>query len=156
MNSRRQAAPPKLRRAKAGTNFRLDTSKDVEASQVRALFCAAGWTEDLARYTPTQIKKLLRNSHLVFTVWDGRKLVGLATAVSDGVLCGMVQNLLVHPAYRRRGLGTRLLRELARTLTRQRVPCLYALGTRHKRARAFFGRAGFRPLPWNVFVRLNR
>ncbi|MGH9803621.1 MAG: GNAT family N-acetyltransferase [Candidatus Acidiferrales bacterium] len=136
--------------------FRLGNSKGIEPARLRSLFRAAGWTEDIARYSAPQIRKLLRQSHTVLTAWDGKNLVGLASAVSDGVLSGMVQNLVVHPRYRRRGLGARLLRELARVMSAQRIGSIYVLGTPGGRARAFFNRAGFRPLRWGVYVRLNR
>ena len=136
--------------------FRLGNSKEVDPTNLRNLFRAAGWTEDIARYSAPQIRKLLRHSHIVLTAWDGKALVGLASAVSDGALSGMVQNLIVHPRYRRRGLGARLLRELAREMRAQRIASVYVLGTRGRKARAFFSRAGFRQLDWNVYVRLNR
>jgi N-acetylglutamate synthase-like GNAT family acetyltransferase len=141
----------KARRA----SFRFSDSKRVAPAQVRALFRAAGWTEDLARYSPRQIERLLRHSYLVVTAWNGRKnLIGFASAVSDGVLCGLVQNLVVHPRFRRRGVGTLLLRTLSKTMARRGIPCLYALGARSQAARVFFGRARFRRLRWNVYARL--
>ena len=136
--------------------LRLSNSKNINPTQVRTLFRAAGWTEDLSRYSLPQIQKVLRHSHLVLSAWEGKKLVGLASAVSDGVLCGMVQNLVVHPGHRRRGLGTRLLKELARIIDRQGVSHLYALGTTGEAARRFYGPIGFRALDWKVFVRLTR
>lgn len=140
-----------------GLTLRLQNSKRVNPAQVRALFRAAGWTEDIARYSTAQIQKLLRHSYLVLTAWnDEDQLVGFASAVSDGVLCGLVQNLVVHPDYRGHGLGTKLLRDLSQAMRRQGVHYLYALGTRGRRAHRFFGRVGFRPLRWNVYVRLNR
>jgi len=135
---------------------RLLNSKRIAPAAVRELFRSTGWTEDIAAYSPRQIQKLLRHSHLVLTAWDANKLVGFASAVSDGVLCGLVQNLVVHPDYRGTGLGTRLLRQLAATMRRQDIPCLYALGTRGKKAGAFFRRVGFHPLNWKVFLRSAR
>jgi len=135
---------------------RLTSSKRVAPAAVRELFRAAGWTEDIAAYSPRQIQKLLRHSHLVLTAWDAEKLVGFASVVSDGVLCGLVQNLVVHPDYRGNGLGTRLLRLLAGTMRRQGIHCLYALGTRNRGTRTFFRRVGFHPLNWSVFVRQSR
>ena len=136
--------------------MRLTSSKRVAPAAVRELFRAAGWTEDIAAYSPRQIQKLLRHSHLVLTAWDAEKLVGFASVVSDGVLCGLVQNLVVHPDYRGNGLGTRLLRLLAGTMRRQGIHCLYALGTRNRGTRTFFRRVGFHPLNWSVFVRQSR
>lgn len=137
-------------------SLHLGNSRRINPEDIRNLFRAAGWTEDIVRYSAVQIRKLLRQSHIVLTAWQGKTLVGLASAVSDGVLCGLVQNLIVHPRYRRRGLGTRLLRMLAREMTAQRISSLYVLGTRGPKARAFFNRAGFRPLRWNVYVHLTR
>lgn len=140
-----------------GLGVRLQATKRVSPAQVRALFRAAGWDEDIAHYSPAQIQKLLRHSYLVLTAWTEKKeLVGFASVVSDGMLCGLVQNLVVHPRYRRHGLGTKLLRQLARTLRRHGISCLYALGIRSQRARTFFGRVGFHPLNWNVFLRHSR
>ena len=135
---------------------RLTSSKRVAPAAVRQLFRSTGWTEDIAAYSPRQIQKLLRHSHLVLTAWDANKLVGFASAVSDGVLCGLVQNLVVHPDYRGRSIGTRLLRGLAAAMRRQGIPCLYALGTRGKKAGAFFRRVDFHPLNWKVFLRSTR
>ena len=133
---------------------RLQATKRVTPAQVKALFRAAGWDEDIAHYSAAQIQKLLRHSYLVLTAWTEKKeLVGLASAVSDGTLCGLVQNLVIHPGYRRHGLGTKLLRQLARTMGRHGISCLYALGTRGKKARAFFRRVGFHSLDWKVFLR---
>ena len=143
------------RRSKPEPKLRLGDSRRVDPAQVKALFRAAGWTEDVARYSPRRIQKLLHHSSFVLTAWDDKALVGFASAVSDGVLCGLVENLVVHPRYRHRGLGTRLLRRLARSMQRQRISCLYALGNRGQRVRAFFRRSGFRPLDWKIFVRLS-
>jgi len=136
--------------------LRVQTSKRVPPAAVKALFRATGWTEDIAGYSPQQIRKLLGHSHLVLSAWDGKKLVGFATAVSDGTFCGMVQNLVIHPDYRGGGLGTRILRQLAARMKREGVSCLYALGARDPGARTFFRRVGFQPLNWSVFVRHTR
>ena len=140
-----------------GQSVRIEETKRVAPGQVRALFRAAGWDEDLARYSPRQVQALLRQSHRVLAAWcPTGTLVGFASAVSDGVLCAMVQNLLVHPDYRKRGVGTRLLRQLIRAYRRQGIPCVYVLGRRGRRARQFFARAGFQPLNWNVFAHLTK
>lgn len=148
--SKRRRFPPA-----SALRYQFGSPNSIEPSRVRALFRAAGWTEDIAAYSAQQIRKLLHHSHTVLTAWHQSHLVGLASAVSDGVLCAMVQNLVVHPRYRRRGLGTRLLRMLARKLSAERISCIYVLGMPGRRARAFFDRTGFRPLRWNVYLRLN-
>ncbi|MBL8015870.1 MAG: GNAT family N-acetyltransferase, partial [Ignavibacteria bacterium] len=57
------------------------TNAALEAHQLSELFKASGIkrpVEDLNR-----IKKMIDNSNLVVTAWDGDKLVGIARALSD-------------------------------------------------------------------------
>ncbi|MFQ5694950.1 MAG: GNAT family N-acetyltransferase [Terriglobia bacterium] len=153
----RDGFPVRRKKLKQGLKFRLKSSKQVNPKLVRALFREAGWDEDIAHYTTSRIEKLLRHSRQVLTAWDDEKLVAFASTVSDGVLCAMVQNLVVHPKCRNYGLGTRLLREIARANKRDGSSCLYVLGRRSPGARTFFGRIGFKPLDgWQVLVRLSR
>ncbi len=146
---------PPRRRPRPGGRIELRNSKRVPPAELKRLFRESGWTEDIVRYSPSRVRKLLRQSHLVLTAWDDKKMVGFASVVSDGTLCGLVQNLLVHPRYRGRGLGTRLLRHLTRFMRRQGVTFLYALGGRGPQVRTFLNRAGFRRLTWSVFLRHN-
>lgn len=127
-------------------------SRRVSPAQVKQLFRAAGWTGDLAHYSDRKLRRTLDHSHLIVTAWSAKDLVGFANAISDGVVCAMVENLVVHPKHRSRGLGTRMLRSLRRELRRHRVEFVFTLGPRGRRTREFFGRAGFQPLAWGVFL----
>ena len=43
---------------------------------------------------------------------DGAQLAGIIRAVGDGVSILYIQDVIVHPAHQRKGLGTRLLQEM--------------------------------------------
>lgn len=76
-----------------------------------ALYDAVGWTA----YTrdPDRLARSLAGSHLVITAWDDDGgLLGLARTVSDGESICYVQDLLVHPASRRRGVARALMEEI--------------------------------------------
>lgn len=84
----------------------------LDPDRVVALYDAVGWTG----YTrdPGALLAGLAGSHLVLVVQDeptGR-LLGLARTLSDGATACYVQDLLVHPAARRRGIGRALLGEV--------------------------------------------
>ena len=128
------------------------STKSLPPEAVQELFRASGWDGDLARYSRKKVRLKLNRSHLVVTAWGGKELVGLATAVSDGVLCAMVDNLLVHPGQRGHGVGKTLMRRLTRELRRQGVEYIFGLGTRSPKANRFFEGAGFQLIPWRVFL----
>ena len=52
---------------------------------------------------------LLRGSSHVVLAWDGDRLVGFVTALSDGVLMAYLPLLEVLPAYQAAGIGTALV-----------------------------------------------
>lgn len=77
---------------------------------LRALYEDAGWTsycEDIDR-----TMRGIAASQRIVTAWDDTTLVGMARCVGDGETIVYVQDLLVLGAYRRKGIGTALLRRL--------------------------------------------
>lgn len=106
-----------------------------------ALYDDAGWTS----YSQ-DIERTLRGiaaSQRVITAWDDTTLVGMGRCVGDGETVVYVQDLLVMGAYRRRGIGTALMRRLLAPYTSVRMSVLVAdelPGTR-----AFCRACGFEP-----------
>lgn len=84
------------------TAFDLDT--------ILNLYSSVGWT----RYTdnPEILKKAYENSLLTLGAYDGDKLVGVIRTVGDGFSIVFIQDILVFPEYQRKGIGTRLIREV--------------------------------------------
>lgn len=78
-----------------------------DEAQVLALYRSVGWT----RYTdaPGRLEAGFANSLRIYAAFDGAQLVGLCRAVGDGLTIVYVQDLLVHPAYQRKGIGRELL-----------------------------------------------
>lgn len=74
------------------------------------LYSVVGWIN----YTnkPEILEKSYKNSLLSLGAYDDGKLIGAIRVVGDGVSIVFIQDLLVLPEYRRRGIGTRLLREI--------------------------------------------
>ena len=75
--------------------------------QLFALYSDVGWTA----YTRDMdcLERAVAASLAVFTTWEGDRLVGLLRCVGDGETIVYIQDVLVLAAYRRRGLGRRLM-----------------------------------------------
>ena len=78
-----------------------------DEGQVRALYESVGWRA----YTrdPDSLKKGVMNSLCVLGAYEDEKLVGWIRAVGDAVTIVFIQDILVHPAYQRRGIGRALI-----------------------------------------------
>ena len=70
---------------------------------------------DLPRPThdPQRIRAMFDNSDLIITAWDENKLVGVSRTITDWVWCSYLADLAISPAYKRSGIGKKLI-ELAR------------------------------------------
>ncbi len=88
----------------------LTRGKDLNEGQVLSLYDDAGWTS----YTK-DISKLInaiKESLFVVTAWEGENLIGLIRAVGDGLTIIYIQDILVKKDYKRKGIGTKLFKEL--------------------------------------------
>ncbi len=90
------------------------TNAVLEAHQLSDLFKASGIkrpVEDLNR-----VKKMIDNSNLTVTAWDGEKLVGVARALSDFSYCCYLSDLAVDKEYQNQGIGHELVDEIQKLI----------------------------------------
>ncbi len=84
------------------------TDDPPSRAELLALYQAVGWTA----YTrdPDRLVAAVAGSHLVLCARDrSGALVGLARTISDGAVVCYLQDVLVDPAWQRRGVGRRLM-----------------------------------------------
>lgn len=129
-------------------------------SQVRQLYRVARW---LHWMRPQLLKTALKQSDLVVSAWDGRRLVGLARVISDGCFNAYIPDVIVHPDYQRRGIGRALIKRII-----QHFPHVYNLTViaEDEMGKKFFRAVGFaderpalrimRPIRSVVKVQLKR
>lgn len=81
-------------------------ARNFTTEQLERLFLSVNW--ESGKY-PERLTRALQNCETVFTAWDGKKLVGLISAIDDGEIAAYVRYLLVDPDYQGMGLGSALL-----------------------------------------------
>lgn len=87
-------------------------------SEVLPLYEAVGWTSYTER--PDMLQAAFRGSLAVLGAFEDNRLVGLLRAVGDGASILYVQDILVHPGFQRRGIGSALLHTIL-----QRYPTVH-------------------------------
>lgn len=82
------------------------SEKNFSAEQTEKLFKSVNW---LSADYPQRLFKALNGSDIVYTAWDGDRLVGLINAIDDGELTAYVHYLVVDPEYQKSGIGKKLV-----------------------------------------------
>jgi GNAT superfamily N-acetyltransferase len=135
----------------------LNHPPDVEVADVVALYAAVGWTA----YTrdPAVVDAALKGASFVAVAREDGRLVGLVRAISDDATISYVQDVLVHPATQRRGVGAALMAAVAQRYGHVRQHVL--LTDDEPGQRAFYESLGYRETrdfgegTLRAFVRFN-
>ena len=78
-----------------------------DEGEILPLYESVGWTAYTDR--PDVLRKGFENSLLCLAAYESDRMIGLVRAVGDGQTVVLIQDILVHPAYQRQGVGTRLM-----------------------------------------------
>lgn len=86
--------------------------KSWQEEEIINLYKAGGWWKE--NYDKSGIKYLIKGSFCFAVVIDKKtkKTIGMGRVLSDGVSDGYIQDLVVLPEYRRKGIGKKLITTL--------------------------------------------
>ena len=115
--------------------------QNIALDQLINLYTSVGWNS----YTqnPRQLQKAIANSLLAIGAYDHNQLVGLIRVVGDGLTIIYIQDLLVNPAYQRRGIGTKLMNSVLKKYNSVRQKVL--LTENSFKTRMFYESCNFKP-----------
>lgn len=116
--------------------FVHDDSSCVPWDQAAQLFELVEWSPR----RPAELQLAFSRSVAQAFAFHESRLVGVARAVGDGVYYASLVDVLVHPDFQRRGVGSKLVEHIQARLT---YPLLFTL-TASPDVQAFYERLGWR------------
>ena len=78
----------------------------------------------------SDIKKILKNSSIVVSVWKGNRLVGFGRATNDGIYRAVLWDVVIANDLQGRGIGKLLLKELINSKRLSNVEKIYLMTTK--------------------------
>ena len=87
-----------------------------------------------------QLRKMLRGSNVIVTIWRGKRLVGFGRANSDGIYRAVLWDVVVAGDLRGEGLGRRVLKALIESKELRNVERVYLMTTK---SFGFYLQSGF-------------
>jgi ribosomal protein S18 acetylase RimI-like enzyme len=119
----------------AQISYRVDVVPTVE--QVIELYDDAALPRPT--HDPQRIRTMFENSDLIVTAWDEAKLVGVSRTITDWVWCSYLADLAVSPAYKRSGIGRKLIELTQEKIGEQSMTLLLSVPT----AMEYYPKVGF-------------
>jgi len=132
--------------------FRIETGFSPEFLRAAArLYRLAGWVEedDLCEF----LGAALGNSCAVCAAYCDGKFAGMGRALGDGVSDAYIQDVVVDPEFRRRGVGSGIVRALTSELRRRGVDWIGLVGA--PGTEAFYRALGLRAPEGFTFWRVR-
>lgn len=108
----------------------------ITPRQISELRKAVGWNGMQNSY-----KLSLKNSYIYFCCFDNDKLIGFLDVVSNGVTDAYIQDVIVHPEYQGKGIGTELMNQAITKLTSDKIYAVSVLF--EERLLNFYKKFGF-------------
>ena len=81
-----------------------------EEFEILPLYRAVGWSNYF--HHPEMLQRAYENSLCVLGAYENDELIGIIRAVGDGYSIVFIQDIIIHPQYQRRGIGTKLVKAL--------------------------------------------
>lgn len=143
--------------------IKIDTAKESDSKELTNLYkeLYAG-DEKMKYYTSKVVPSHVRFGNKIFVARGGGKVVGFCWAIwyehvkNKGV--GMLEELYVDAAYRRKGIGKSLVKAALKFLGKNSIAVFVSTGSNMKDAQRFYESIGFTICigPWYVTIPKNR
>ena len=87
-------------------NIIYKDTHDFKSEELEDLFLSVEWSSG---HYPDKLKIAMKNYETVYSAWDNGKLVGLISAMDDGIMTAYIHYLLVNPKYQKMNIGKTLV-----------------------------------------------
>ncbi len=88
-------------------SYRIQLGKKIHTKDIDEIHRLLNW----GNYRPEQWSMIKKQSTFMVQVMENKKVLGFARCVDDSEMC-MIYDVIVHPKYQKKGIGTLLMREI--------------------------------------------
>jgi spermidine synthase len=125
----------------------LETPVQRDVHRLTELYRQAGWWTDEAD-NPSLVAGIVAGSHCFLVARQAKTIIAMGRAISDRVSDAYIQDVTVDPAFRRQGIGSRIVAALAARLEADGIGWVGLIAER--RTHPFYRSLGFSPMADSV------
>lgn len=119
-------------------NLAVEVGAPIPPEELLQLYLSVGWSKHAEL---EKVKIVLAQSDITVSARVGATLAGFGRALTDRILYATIHDLIVHPQYQRKGIGSAILEQLLQELRGVRKVSLSATAG----AQEFYQKYGFQP-----------
>jgi spermidine synthase len=121
----------------------LQTPTRLEISRLIQLYRQAGWWND-ASDNPSLVAGIVAGSHCFLVARRAAAIIGMGRAISDRISDAYIQDVTVDSAFRRQGIGSRMMAQLVARLEADGIGWIGLIAER--KTHPFYRPLGFSPM----------
>ncbi|OGV47979.1 MAG: GNAT family N-acetyltransferase [Lentisphaerae bacterium GWF2_44_16] len=118
-----------------------------------SLYKDAGWWEKEYDSDPSFVKVIVKKSFCFAGAFDGKRLVGMGRALSDGISDAYIEDIVVLKKYRDRGIGSGITNTIIEQLKKNNIDWITLIG--EPGTEKFYRRLNFRTMKNYLPMRLK-
>ncbi len=111
------------------------------------LFQTTGWNDGY-KFTKQDLENAISNSWFSISIFHMEKLIGFGRVISDGVHHALIVDLIIHPDYQAKSLGSQLLERLVEKCKIHNIRDVQLFAAMNKFG--FYEKFGFKKRPVNA------
>jgi len=119
----------------------------MDIDRVTELYRQAGWWTDEAD-NPSLVAGIVAGSHCFLVARQAKTIIAMGRAISDRVSDAYIQDVTVAPAFRRQGIGSRMVASLVARLEADGIGWVGLIAER--KTHPFYRPLGFSPMADSV------
>ena len=104
------------------------------------LFQTTGWNHEY-NFSFQDLSETIKHSWYSVSAYDSDKLIGYGRVISDGIHHALIVDLIIHPDYQGKGLGSNLLESLVTKCKENKIRDIQLFAAKDKYQ--FYKKAGF-------------
>ncbi|BBO67917.1 hypothetical protein DSCA_18470 [Desulfosarcina alkanivorans] len=125
----------------------LETPTQAEIARLTDLYRQAGWWTDDGD-NPSLVAGIVAGSHCFLVACQAETIVAMGRAISDRISDAYIQDVTVDPAFRGRGIGSRMVATLTARLEADGIGWIGLIAER--KTHPFYRPLGFSPMADSV------
>jgi len=125
----------------------IETPGQSEIDRLTQLYRLAGWWTDEAD-NPSLVAGIVAGSHCFLVARQAKTIIAMGRAISDRISDAYIQDVTVDPAFRKQGVGSRMVAALVARLEADGIGWIGLIAER--KTHPFYRPLGFSPMADSV------